>query len=325
MSQQSESTHLLAETSLKENTNSVLAKATKGVKEKKPSQEAAGVKQRELRQIELKLKKWGEELKGREVKVDELENDRMRLEEYLCKPEARNVELEATVRALQRRISILEGPGTLRIPGPHETLQDQNCQHQTVPTVTMKPDAAKENDEFLHGLHGLQQQVTKFILNKVTQQFHQLEKQDRQSNYFVPQEALHSPLQFISERSQTQQDSHMTRNAQSTCIYGDWKSRKETPQKLTQLSSRSHPRHLVGKRTAQKDITIDTTSDSQVNSNFPNRWSPASLTLNNYFYLFLYLYITCISINNNAPHLKSPKDQNRLRRHQLESLYIAVG
>ena len=70
------------------------------------------------------------------------------------------------------------------------------------------------------------------------------------------------------------------------------KSRKETPQKLTQLSSRSHPRHLVGKRTAQKDITIDTTSDSQVNSNFPNRWSPASLTLNNYFYLFLYLYIT---------------------------------
>ena len=33
------------------------------------------------------------------------------------------------------------------------------------------------------------------------------------------------------------------------------KSRKENPQKLTQLSSRSHPRHLVGKRTAQKDIT----------------------------------------------------------------------
>ena len=70
------------------------------------------------------------------------------------------------------------------------------------------------------------------------------------------------------------------------------KSRKENPQKLTQLSSRSHPRHLVGKRTAQKDITIDTTSDSQVNSNFPNRWSPASLTFNNYFYLFCYLYIT---------------------------------
>ena len=29
-------------------------------------------------------------------------------------------------------------------------------------------------------------------------------------------------------------------------------SRKENPQKPTQLTSRSHPRHLVGKRTAQK-------------------------------------------------------------------------
>ena len=57
----------------------------------------------------------------------------------------------------------------------------------------------------------------------------------------------------------------------------------------------------MGKRTAQKDTTIDTTSDSQVNSNFPYRWSPASLTFNNCFYLFLYLYITWITINNNAP------------------------
>ena len=67
----------------------------------------------------------------------------------------------------------------------------------------------------------------------------------------------------------------------------------------------------MGKRTAQKDTIIDITSDSQVNSNFPNRWSPASKTFNNYFYLFLYLYITWITINNNAPHLKSPKNQNR--------------
>ena len=67
----------------------------------------------------------------------------------------------------------------------------------------------------------------------------------------------------------------------------------------------------MGKRTAQKDTNIDITSDSQVNSFFPYRWSPASLTFNNYFYLFLYLYITRITINNNAPHLKSPKNQNR--------------
>ena len=103
------------------------------------------------------------------------------------------------------------------------------------------------------------------------------------------------------------------------------RSRKENPQKLTQLSSRSHPRHLVGKRTAQKDITIDTTSDSQVNSNFPNRWSPASLTFNNYFYLFLYLYITWITINNNAPHLKSPKNQNRRAALGRPALKITGG
>ena len=34
------------------------------------------------------------------------------------------------------------------------------------------------------------------------------------------------------------------------------------------------------------------TENSQANSNFPYRWSPASLTFNNYFYLFSYLYIT---------------------------------
>ena len=66
------------------------------------------------------------------------------------------------------------------------------------------------------------------------------------------------------------------------------KSRKENPQKPTQLSSRSHPRHPRGKKDSTKDTIIDITSDSQVNSNFPNRWSQASLTFNNYFYLFLY-------------------------------------
>ena len=46
-------------------------------------------------------------------------------------------------------------------------------------------------------------------------------------------------------------------------------SRKENIQKLTQLSPTSHPRHLVGKMTAQKDAIKDITSDSQVNSYFP--------------------------------------------------------
>ena len=62
------------------------------------------------------------------------------------------------------------------------------------------------------------------------------------------------------------------------------------------------------KRTAQKDTIF---TDSQVNSNFPYRWSPASLTFNIYFYLFLYIYMTRNTINNNTLHLKSPKNQHR--------------
>ena len=67
----------------------------------------------------------------------------------------------------------------------------------------------------------------------------------------------------------------------------------------------------MGKGTAQKDTIIDITSDSQVNSNLPYRWSPARLTFNIYFTYFLYLYISRITINNNTPHLISPKNENR--------------
>ena len=97
------------------------------------------------------------------------------------------------------------------------------------------------------------------------------------------------------------------------------------PSSYAYVSSRSHPRHLLGKRTAQKDTIIDITSDSQVNSNFPYRWSPASLTFNNHFYLFLYLYITWITINNNAPHLKSPKNQNRRAALGRPAIQITEG
>ena len=63
---------------------------------------------------------------------------------------------------------------------------------------------------------------------------------------------------------------------------------KEIPQKLAQLSPRSHPRHLEGQRTAQNDAIKDITSDSQVNRYFPYRWSPASLTI---IFTYFYIYI----------------------------------
>ena len=88
------------------------------------------------------------------------------------------------------------------------------------------------------------------------------------------------------------------------CCHSTGRNRSQkNPQKLTQSSPRSHPRHLVGKGTARRDINNDITSDGQVNSFFPYRWSPASLTFNIYFYLFLYVYITRITVNNDIPHL----------------------
>ena len=82
---------------------------------------------------------------------------------------------------------------------------------------------------------------------------------------------------------------------------------KKKPQKLTKLSprsQRSQPRHLVEKRIALKD----TTSDSQVNINFPNRWSPASLTFNIYFYLFLYIYIRFREYTSNRHNISVAMD-----------------
>ena len=50
----------------------------------------------------------------------------------------------------------------------------------------------------------------------------------------------------------------------TTCVYEKDRSRvgKEIPQKRIQLRPRSHLRHVVGKRAAQKDAIKDTTSDT---------------------------------------------------------------
>ena len=84
-----------------------------------------------------------------------------------------------------------------------------------------------------------------------------------------------------------------------------YRSRKKNPQKLTQLSLKSHPRHLVGKRTAQKDIIKDITSDSQVDSYFPYRWSPASLTAIGILRLVSFFGLKVVIITNLGQRQKS--------------------
>ena len=51
----------------------------------------------------------------------------------------------------------------------------------------------------------------------------------------------------------------------------------------------------------------------------------SSLTFNNYFYRFLYLFITRITINNNTPHLKSVKEPKQNSRLGTASIEIIGG
>ena len=62
-----------------------------------------------------------------------------------------------------------------------------------------------------------------------------------------------------------------------------------------------------------------------MNSCFPYRWPPANLTFNIYFYLFLYLYITRITINDGTPHLKPPKKPKQKSRLWTASNKITGG
>ena len=100
-------------------------------KEKKSSHGTTSSKQRELRQLETKLKKWEEELRLREAKTTDFENDKRRLEDYLNKTEARNLELEKTVRTLQKRINLLEVSANDK-DGYSSTNMDQEPTQQSV-------------------------------------------------------------------------------------------------------------------------------------------------------------------------------------------------
>ena len=81
---------------------------------------------------------------------------------------------------------------------------------------------------------------------------------------------------------------------------------RKNPQELTQFSLRSHSRHLVGKRTAQNKTPVKIAQAvARLTAIFPYMWSPASLILNIYFYLF-----STTRITKHIP-TRVPKNQNR--------------
>ena len=72
------------------------------------------------------------------------------------------------------------------------------------------------------------------------------------------------------------------------CISSLRVGKKRNPSETDSIKSQIPSKTSSGKKDSTKDVIKDTTSDSQVNSCFPYRWPPASLTSNIYFYLFLY-------------------------------------
>ena len=56
------------------------------------------VKHKDSRQLESKLKKWENELKLREAKINENSSETRQFQDYIQKAEARNHELETTIK-----------------------------------------------------------------------------------------------------------------------------------------------------------------------------------------------------------------------------------
>ncbi|MES9880812.1 MAG: hypothetical protein ABW185_08020, partial [Sedimenticola sp.] len=128
------------------------------------------LKQRELRQLELKLRRWEDELKMREQKNAEVLKDHARLEEYTNKTEARNHELEQTIRTLQRKIVLLESKDNKT--DTNACTSNNDTRNTCIPPHTQSVHTSS-NDELIIGVRD---QVTQFIMRKVANQITELER-----------------------------------------------------------------------------------------------------------------------------------------------------
>ena len=117
----------------------------------------------ELRQKELKLRKLEKDLSLREKLLNENSKDRTRLETYTMKLEARNQELEQTVRTLKRKIEILEDQADGVTPPI-----DSNLIKKANPS--QNNNSALENQ-----LQKINDRVATFVLNQIDLQLNKLD------------------------------------------------------------------------------------------------------------------------------------------------------
>ena len=156
-------------------------------------------KQRELRQTELRLRKWEEELRIREAKCTETYQGVTKLEEYVRKVEARNQELHETIRTLKRKI---ETHDTYTINSSANTITE-NLPHEQ--NVTNRPDPLYDSNKLILGV---QNQVTNFIMRKVAKQLLQLEQMDEIVQTEVEKTDYRDRGVYAQNREMTQQQGH---------------------------------------------------------------------------------------------------------------------
>ena len=131
---------------------------TAGVNKKtvdKPNTDNVNPKYRDLRQLENKLKKWENVLKLRASKIDDSANETRRLQDYIQKLEARNHELETTIKTLQCKINLLET----------EQVIPEGCPKMPMTVIS-------DTDQLILGVR---EQVTKYVMGKVTRQLTNME------------------------------------------------------------------------------------------------------------------------------------------------------
>ena len=121
---------------------------------------------KELKQLELKLKKKEEQLKIKEAMINDDAKEKSKILDRLYKAETRNYELEHRVKTLNRRIELLEA--TTSRPSQRSTPHEHNMQ---------KHANSNSTDELISGVRD---KVTKYILNKIDIEIDELCKRDNE-------------------------------------------------------------------------------------------------------------------------------------------------
>jgi hypothetical protein len=144
---------------------------------------------KEMRQIELKLKKKEEQLKIKEAILNDSTSEKTKLLDRLFKAETRNLELENTVKTLYNKI---------------ETSENKPFNN------TSNNENTDSCDELVAGIR---EKVTKFVLSKVENELNRILIADEQ-NYETKQ------THHIRKQAQWEPDSNRNEHCQS--IYDGW-------------------------------------------------------------------------------------------------------